>query len=113
MLNERTLQKYMFQGNPLEQICTKEYIEGVLIFGSFLSIINNKKINASGLFTSVLQDLEMRELFIFITGSQSVHEALLGLLKLYPNLIKSKNTKKLFNSSLSKKKNDRTRKTNI
>lgn len=113
MLNERTLQKYMFQGNPLEQMCSKEYIEGVLMFGSFLSILNNKKINASGLFTSILQDLEMREIFIFMTGSQNTHDALLGLLQLYPNLIKSKNTKKLFNSSFKKKKNDRTRKTDL
>jgi len=105
MLNEKTLQKYIFQSNPLELICTKEYIEGVLLFGAFVSMVLSKKINASGLFTTVLQDKELREAFIFITGSQNMHEALLGLLRLYPNLIKSKNTKKLFTSSLKKRKN--------
>jgi len=104
MLNERTLEKYIFFSSPVEQICSKEYIEGVLYFGSFLSILNNKKINASGLFTAVLQNFEMRELFIHLTGSQSNHEALLGLLQLYPNLIKSKNTKRLFSLSLKKKR---------
>ncbi len=105
MLNDKTLQKYIFQSNPLELICTKEYIKGVLVFGSFVSMVFNKKVNASGLFTAILQDKELREAFIFITGSQSTHEALLGLLQLYPNLLKSKNTKKLFNSSFKKKKN--------
>ena len=64
MLNEKTLQKYIFQSNPLELICTKEYIKGVLLFGSFVSMIFNKKINASGLFTAILQDKELREAFI-------------------------------------------------
>lgn len=107
MLNEKTLQKYIFQSNPLELICTKEYIEGVLLFGSFVSMIYNKKINASGLFTAVLQDKELREAFIHITGSKDAHEAFLGLLQLYPNLVKSKNTKKLFNSSLKKRRTKR------
>jgi len=104
MLNERTLEKYIFSCNPIEQVCSKEYIEGVLYFGSFLTILNSKKINASVLFTSILQNFEMRELFIHITGSQNTHEALLGLLQLYPNLLKSKNTKRLFNHSLKKKR---------
>ena len=104
MLNEKTLQKYIFQSNPLELICTKEYIKGVLLFGSFVSMVFNKKINASALFTSILQDKDLREAFIQITGSQDTHEALLGLLQLYPNLIKSKNTKKLFTSSLKRRK---------
>jgi hypothetical protein len=105
MLNDRTLQKYIFQSNPLELICTKEYITGVLLFGAYVSMVYNKKINASGLFTAVLQDKDLREAFIYVTGSQDTHEALLGLLQLYPNLIKSKNTKKLFNSSFKRKKN--------
>jgi hypothetical protein len=113
MINDRTLQKYIFQSNPLELICTKEYIKGVLLFGSYLSIVHNKKVNASGIFTAVLQDLELREVFIFITGSQHTHEALLGLLQLYPNLLKSKNTKKLFSSSFKKKRNDKSRKKNL
>ena len=113
MINDRSLQKYIFQSNPLELICTKEYIKGVLLFGSYLSIVHNKKVNASGIFTAILQDLELREVFIFITGSQHTHEALLGLLQLYPNLLKSKNTKKLFSSSFKKKRNDKSRKKNL
>lgn len=102
MLNEQTLENFVFQNNSLEQICSKEYVNGVLTFGSFLSILNSKRINPSTLFNSILENLELRELFIEITGSENTKEALLGLLQLYPALIKSKNTKKLFKKSIKK-----------
>jgi hypothetical protein len=102
MLNEKTLDNFIFQNNSLEQICTREYVSGVLAFGAYLSILNNKRINPSTLFTSVLENLELRELFIIITGAENTKEALLGLLQLYPALIKSKNTKKLFKKSIKK-----------
>jgi hypothetical protein len=41
-------------------------------------------------------------LFVEVTHSDSVHEALLGLLQLYPPLLKSKNTKRLFKKSIAK-----------
>jgi hypothetical protein len=102
MLNEQTLENFVFQNNSLEQICSKEYVNGVLVFGAFLSILNSKRINPSTLFNSILENLELRELFIEITGSENTKEALLGLLQLYPALIKSKNTKKLFKKSIKK-----------
>jgi hypothetical protein len=115
MVSEKSLQKMLFQGDPLERVCAKEFIDGVLLFGSFLSILNNKRINPAALFTSILQNYEMRELFIHATGSKNTYQALFGILKLYPNLVKSKNTKKLFNSSLKKtsKLNDRISKKNL
>ena len=102
MLNEQTLDNFVFQNNSIEQICTREYINGVIVFGSYLSILNIKRINPSTLFNSILENLELRELFIEITGSKNTREALLGLLQLYPALIKSKNTKKLFKKSIKK-----------
>lgn len=113
MVSEKTVKRTHFQGNPVEQVCTKEFIHGVFMFGSFLSMVYNKKVNPTLLFTQVLQNYEARELFIHITGSQDVYSSLLGLLHLYPVLIKSKNTKKLFNTSLKKQCNDRSRKKNI
>jgi hypothetical protein len=102
MFNERILNDFNSRNNPLSQICTKEYILGVFKFGSFLSILYNKKINPSALFVCVLENKEVRELFVEITHSDSVHEALLGLLQLYPPLLKSKNTKRLFKKSIAK-----------
>lgn len=102
MLNEHTLENFVFQNNSLEQICSREYVNGVLVFGSFLSILNSKRINPSTLFNSILENLELRELFIEVTGSENTKDALLGLLQLYPALIKSKNTKKLFKKSIKK-----------
>jgi hypothetical protein len=102
MLTEQTLENFVFQNNSLEQICSQEYIRGVLVFGSYLSILHNKRINPSTFFNSILENLELRELFIEVTGSENTKEALLGLLQLYPALIKSKNTKKLFKKSIKK-----------
>jgi hypothetical protein len=100
MFNGKILEDFLSHNNPLCQICTKEYILGVLKFGSFLSILKNKKINPSGLFTSILENKELREIFILMTNSENINEALLGLLQLYPSLLKSKNTKRLFKKSL-------------
>jgi hypothetical protein len=100
MFNEKILDNFISQSDPLSQICTKEYIEGVFKFGSFLSIIRNKKINPNGLFVSILENKHLREIFIEVTHSENMHEAMLGLLQLYPTLVKSKNTKRIFKKSL-------------
>lgn len=100
MFNEKILDDFISRNDPLSQICTKEYILGVFKFGSFLSIIKNKKINPSTLFTSILESKDLREIFIYVTHSENINEALLNLLQLYPSLLKSKNTKRLFKKSL-------------
>jgi hypothetical protein len=100
MFNEKILDDFISRNDPLSQICTKEYILGVFKFGAFLSIIKNKKINPSGLFTSILENKDLRDIFIHVTHSENMNEALLGLLQLYPSLLKSKNTKRLFKKSL-------------
>ena len=100
MFNEKILDDFIGRSDPLSQICTKEYIDGVFRFGSYLSIIQNKKINPSALFVSVLENRHLREIFIEVTYSENIQEALLGLLQLYPTLLKSKNTKRIFKKSL-------------
>ena len=100
MFNEKILSDFNSKNDPLGQICTKEYILGVFRFGSFLSVIYNKKLNPSAMFTCILESKELRELFIDVTHSENMYEALLGLLQLYPPLLKSKNTKRLFKKSI-------------
>jgi len=102
MFNEKVLNDFNSRNDPLKQVCTKEYILGVMKFGSFLSIIYNKRLNPSAVFVTILENKDIRDMFIEITNSENMHEALLGLLQLYPPLLKSKNTKRLFKKSIKK-----------
>lgn len=102
MFNEKVLNDINSRNSPFKQICTKEYILDVLKFGSYLSILHNKRLNPSAIFVCILENKETRQLFIDITYSENIKEALLGLLQLYPPLLKSKNTKRLFKKSISK-----------
>jgi hypothetical protein len=102
MFNEKVLNDFNSQNDPLKQICSKEYILNVLRFGSFLSILHNKRLNPSAVFTSILENREIRDIFIQVTQTENIKEALLGLLQLYPALLKSKNTKRLFKKSIKK-----------
>jgi len=104
MFNEKVLDDFLSKNDPLKQICTKEYIQGVFKFGSLLSILHNKKINPSTVFVTILENKEIRDLFVEVTHSDNAKDALLGLLQLYPPLLKSKNTKRLFKKSITSKK---------
>ena len=111
MINDKILDNFISYNDPLDNICTKEFILNVNKFGSFLSIVNNKRVNSSVLFLSILENSKLRDTFLEITGSETEMEAILGLLEMYPVLIKSKNTKRIFEKS--KYKNDRTGKENL
>lgn len=101
MFNEKILNDFNSRNDPLSQICTKEYILSVFKFGSYLSILHNRRLNPAAVFVCILENKEIRDLFVEITHSESTHEALLGLLQLYPSLLKSKNTKRLFKKSIT------------
>lgn len=104
MLNDKVIINSLEQSDPIKQLLKKEIALNILCFGSFLTIINNKKINPVFVFTSVLENLQLRKLFVDITSTNSEKESLLSLLHFFPSLIKSKNTKRLFKKSL---KNER------
>jgi len=101
MLNNKTLDNFGSFNDPLNSICSKEFVLNVLRFGSFLTIINNKRINSSVLFLSILENEKLRNCFIEITGAENPKDALLGLLEMYPSLVKSKNTKRVFKKSIT------------
>lgn len=104
MLNSKNITSIIENSNPVCHIASKEFIEGLLKLGSFLSITCNKKINSSTLFTMILENSDIRYIFVSLTGSNNEREALLSMLYMYPTLLKSKNVKKTFQRSL---KNDR------
>ena len=78
---------------PLDQIYSKEFIEGVLKAGSLISMLENKKINTTFLLSLLLENVNYQDFFTEITSSENFKDAILSLLYLYPALIKSKITK--------------------
>jgi hypothetical protein len=104
MFNSKNIASIVNNNDPVHNAVSKEFIEGMLKVGSFLSIICGKKINSSTLFTMILENSDIRYIFVSLTGSVDERSALLSILHLYPALLKSKNVKKTFQKSL---KNDR------
>ncbi len=78
---------------PLNELQSKEFIKALLKTGSLISILENKKINITSLFSLLLERKDYRDFFVEITACSSFKEAVKSLLHLYPNLLKSKITK--------------------
>lgn len=97
---------------PLDHIHSKEFFEGLLKAGSFISMIENKKINTTALFSLLLENPNYQDFFTEITASKNFKEAILSLLYLHPSLVKSKITKSIVRKLNGKSKtNNRLRKT--
>jgi hypothetical protein len=97
---------------PADQIQTKEFVEGALKAGSLFSMLENKKLNAAGLFTLILEKKEYREIFVEMTASENFKEAILSMLYLHPSLVKSKITKTAI-KKLNAKPNNKSRATSL
>lgn len=78
---------------PLTEIQLREFIESVLKLGSLISMLENKKMNSTALFSLLLQNKNYQKLFVEITSCSSFAEAAKLLLFLNPSLLKSKITK--------------------
>ena len=100
--------------SPFSQINSKEFIEGVLKAGSLISMIENKKINTTTLFSLLLENTNYQEFFTEITASDSFREAITSMLYLNPSLVKSKITKSIVRKINGKSKSsNRSRKTSV
>lgn len=97
---------------PLENIHLKEFVSGMLKAGSLISIIENKKINTTTLFSLLLETTNYQEFFTEITASENFKQAVLSMLYLHPNLVKSKITKSVIRK-LNAKPSNRARKTPV
>ena len=78
---------------PLTEIQLREFIDCVLKTGSLISMLENKKINSTALFSLLLQNKNYQKIFVEMTSCNSFAEAAKILLFLNPNLLKSKITK--------------------
>jgi hypothetical protein len=97
--------------DPLDRIKVNEFIEGLLKAGSFISMLENKKINTTNLFLLLLEKKDYQDFFVEITASESFREAILTMLYLHPTLVKSKFTKSYIRKVNNGKSTNRARKT--
>ena len=112
MLYESSCDTEKSNANPVDQLYLKEFIERVDKVGSYISMIEGKKINPTNLFSLVVENNIYRQIFVDITSSENFKQALLSLLYLYPSLVKSKITKSVIRK-LNAKPDNRTRKTSL
>lgn len=98
--------------NPIDNILSKEFVEGVLKAGSLISVLENKKLNNAALLAALLEKTDYQEFFTEVTASENFKEALLSLLYLCPSLVKSKITKTIIRK-LNAKPTDKFRKASI
>jgi len=78
---------------PIEQMYSKEFVSGLYKVGSLISMLEGKKINNTSLFSLLIENINYQKLFVEVTASENFKQAILSLLFLYPNLVKSKITK--------------------
>jgi hypothetical protein len=78
---------------PYDQLCLQEFIEGLMIAGSVISILENKKLTPVNFFLCLLESKQYQQIFTEITCSDTFRQALTSLFFVYPNLAKSRITK--------------------
>ena len=101
------------EANPLDQIYSKEFAEGLLKAGSLISMLENKRMNTTGLFALLLEKKDYQDFFVEVTASKTFRQAILSLLCFYPSLVKSKITKAVIRKLNAKSPNNRSRKAPI
>jgi hypothetical protein len=76
--------------SPIVQIDDKESDMIVLKMGSFLSIINNKKINQAKLLVTVLKNKKFQDCFLQMMDFDNLQTLVECIIKKYPLISKSK-----------------------
>jgi hypothetical protein len=89
MQNDTVIKHYL-KDNPVLILSEKDFNTFLLKFGSFLFLINNKNINPTFLFISLIKDEGLQKIFGKMSGMSTNIEILKSILTNYPNLIKSK-----------------------
>ena len=99
---------------PVDNVESKEFSDNVLKVGSFISMVENKKLNLAMVFSLILQKAKYQKFLVEMTSSDCFESAVTQLLHLNPTLIKSKHTKAALRKLASAKNtNDGTGKATI
>ena len=83
---------------PLSQMAREELEIELIKFGSFCSIIHNKKLNNVTIFSFIVKNKTYRKIFMELTDTESEKEAILLFLKHNSNLCRSKVVRKILKS---------------
>ena len=76
--------------DPIHKIKEKEFNDALLSFGSFVSIIKNKRINQTMLLIEIIENKSSREVFMDITDIDNLQFLIYNLIIRFPILCKSK-----------------------
>ena len=87
--NNSNIQEHL-KNNPVVVLNEKDFDIFLLKFGSLLFLLNNKNINPTLLFISLVKDENLQNIFKKMSGMPTLLEILKTILIYYPNLIKSK-----------------------
>ncbi len=88
--------------NPIEFARSKEVGHAFMSFCSFVSILNNKKINVPNIFILLLKEAKLRSLFKEILEIDTDFEMVKTFVHFEPSLHKSKYIMKYLNSRRKK-----------
>lgn len=85
---------------PLLALSRDEIEIELIKFGSFCSIIHNKKLNSVAIFSLLVKNNVYGKIFMNLTETESKKEAILLFLKYNTNLCRSKVVKEILKSQL-------------
>jgi len=83
---------------PLSQLARDELEVELIKFGSFCSIIHNKKLNNVTIFSLIVKNKLYRKIFMELTDTENEREAILLFLKYNSNLCRSKVVREILKS---------------
>jgi len=84
--------------NPLSNLARDEIEAELVKFGSFCSIIHNKKLNNVTIFSFIVKNKLYRKIFMELTDTDNEREAILLFLKYNSNLCRSKVVREILKS---------------
>lgn len=112
MTNDFFIENEKSNSDPLEHLYSKEFAAGLNKAGSLFSMLENKKINITTMFSLLVENKNYQDFFVEVTASENFKHSILSLLYSHPSLVKSKITKSIIRK-LHATTNNRTRKVSI
>lgn len=103
-MHEKTLQAVTEYNDPVHQIKNKEFNLALIKFGSFVSIIQNKRLSQTFILLQILENEQLRNIFKELCEIDEFQILLLNFLTCYPSLSKSKIIKSKVNQLFNHKK---------
>ena len=104
---DKQLDALIQYNDPIHQIEAKEFNLNLIKFGSFVSIIQNKKLSQTFVLLQLFKDKQLREIFREMCEVDSFQKLLTQFLECYPVLAKSKIVKSEITRLFKNKKFER------